>query len=591
MTDQRMENLIRTAVEHAAPDRLEQILSSCKDQMDRTGENAACESMGGSGKGEIIYMNSSRNYSRENGGKSEGSRKRRMWPAVAAVAAVLALCIGGFALFGGEKRPGIGGRVDSIILLDVNPSLSLAVDTEERVVEAKALNDDAREILGGMELEGASLEVAVNAVIGSMLQKGYLGDAQNSVLISVENDDAQRGEQLQAKVSQVIEAAMSGGRTDEGAGAAVLSQTVNGDDEMLQALADQYDISLGKAALIAEVTAQDPTLRFEDLAPLAINEIALITASRNISSDTVKQTGTASDQAYIGSDEALYRACAHAGVSLSDVQNMEREFDCENGTFVYDLEFCVGATRYEYDVNAFDGSIVSHCSEHCDEHAHSNHHQGNNYYGGTFGGGNAAGIEPETSAARSYIGVEAALAAALAHAGIDESSLIEREVKLDDEDGRMIYEVEFKTISREYEYDLDAFTGEILWSKNEGFVSPTAPAETGNTAPAVPGGNAAGIEPGTAAAQTYIGDEAALGWACAHAGVQTRDAMNTDIEFDCDDGGCYYDLEFCVGATRYEYEINALDGTVRHCESEPCGDHNHAYGQYGHHSEGHGHHR
>ena len=89
-------------------------------------------------------------------------------------------------------------------MLDVNPSLSLSVDAEEKVLSAEALNEDAEKVLGSMELKDTSLEVAVNAIIGSMLQKGYLGDLQNAILVSVENDDATRGEALQKKVAEAI---------------------------------------------------------------------------------------------------------------------------------------------------------------------------------------------------------------------------------------------------------------------------------------------------------------------------------------------------------------------------------------------------
>lgn len=42
------------------------------------------------------------------------------------------------------------------------------------------------------------------------------------------------------------------------------------------------------------------------------------------------------------------------------------------------------------------------------------------------------------------------------------------EIQLDEDDGRMIYEVKFRdTAGAEYEADLDAYTGEILkWEKD-----------------------------------------------------------------------------------------------------------------------------
>lgn len=60
------------------------------------------------------------------------------------------------------------------------------------------------------------------------------------------------------------------------------------------------------------------------------------------------------------------------------------------------------------------------------------------------------------------IGHAAAKAAALTHAGVSESRAYDMDVELDDEDGRWVYEVEFKADGMEYEYVIDAYTGAVL---------------------------------------------------------------------------------------------------------------------------------
>ena len=64
--------------------------------------------------------------------------------------------------------------VASVISLDVNPSVELDVNRQEKVVSAVPLNADANEILDGMDLKGADLNVAVNAIMGSLLKHGYV---------------------------------------------------------------------------------------------------------------------------------------------------------------------------------------------------------------------------------------------------------------------------------------------------------------------------------------------------------------------------------------------------------------------------------
>ena len=63
---------------------------------------------------------------------------------------------------------------------------------------------------------------------------------------------------------------------------------------------------------------------------------------------------------------------------------------------------------------------------------------------------------------RMQIGHAAAKAAALTHAGVSESQVYDTDVELDDEDGRWVYEVEFKADGMEYEYVIDAYTSAVL---------------------------------------------------------------------------------------------------------------------------------
>ena len=60
------------------------------------------------------------------------------------------------------------------------------------------------------------------------------------------------------------------------------------------------------------------------------------------------------------------------------------------------------------------------------------------------------------------IGAQAAKAATLKHAGLSESQVWELQAEWDNENGRAVYEVEFKSGGMEYEYVIDAATGAVL---------------------------------------------------------------------------------------------------------------------------------
>lgn len=431
MDEQQIEQRIRTAMDHAAPDCLDQILASCTNA-----ERNAVLSF-------------------------PVKRKKRRWAPLAAAAALTVLCCGaGFLRWMGLNT------VDSVVTLDVNPSLAMEVSAREKVLDVTALNDDALTILDGMDLRSTDLDVAVNAIIGSMLRTGYLSDVQNAILVSVENQDAARSAQLQQEITDAISAVFS----DDALEPAVLSQSVTG-DEALAALAEEYGISLGKAALIQEVTAQDPTLRLSDLAPLSVNEIALIAQSRQLQSQSVTQTGAASDKSCIGQDAALSIALDHAGLTSSQIYELDMELDSEDGIMVYEIEFESSAGEYEYDIHAHTGQIVKYKAPRPQTgtpgttSAQGTASPGQNSGGGSqgnSGGKNTSSGAQGSSQGNRDIGQDAAFSAALRHAGVSASQLTEQEISRDRDDGILIYEIEFETAQCKYEYEVRAADGTVL---------------------------------------------------------------------------------------------------------------------------------
>ena len=71
-------------------------------------------------------------------------------------------------------------------------------------------------------------------------------------------------------------------------------------------------------------------------------------------------------------------------------------------------------------------------------------------------------VQPSNPAASGDIGHAKAKSIALNHAGVSESKAYDMEIELDDEDGTLVYEVEFKFGGMEYSYEINAATGAIL---------------------------------------------------------------------------------------------------------------------------------
>lgn len=78
-----------------------------------------------------------------------------------------------------------------------------------------------------------------------------------------------------------------------------------------------------------------------------------------------------------------------------------------------------------------------------------------------------AGNASAPTTQKSYIGEDAAKAAALEHAGLSQADVTELKAELDTDDAVVHYEVDFKSGGKEYDYDIDATTGDVLNSSSE----------------------------------------------------------------------------------------------------------------------------
>ncbi len=151
---------------------------------------------------------------------------------------------------------------------------------------------------------------------------------------------------------------------------------------------------------------------------------------------------------------------------------------------------------------------------------------------------------------------EQAVEIALEHAGLKKTEVIFAQTELSYEHGRMDYDIEFYTRDKEYDYEIDAQTGEILgfdMDIEQHYSNP------GQTVPASVPGTTSGA---ASAVFENITQEQALKIALEHAGVAEKDIYLQKAKQDYEHGRQIYELKFYVGRTEYEYEIDAKDGQV-----------------------------
>lgn len=155
------------------------------------------------------------------------------------------------------------------IYLDINPSVSLSVNRNERVTNATAGNADGEKILAEMDLKGTDVDVAVNALIGASIRYGYL-DSENAILL-LSFDCANKEFQNVLQTRLTMQA--SDNLTQELGGGTVLDMEFSPDDS-IDDLSTTYGISPGKAALLAKIVTDHPDLSMDTMAAMSMSELA-----------------------------------------------------------------------------------------------------------------------------------------------------------------------------------------------------------------------------------------------------------------------------------------------------------------------------
>ena len=395
MTSEKLEQRLASAVEKTAPNDVNGVLSRCEER-----------------KGTVIPMTTKK------------TTKKR-WTTLAAACLALVL-LGGGGIFYQQAH-----AVASVVSLDVNPSIELKVSKSEKVLVCTPLNEDAKAILadmgGGADLKGAKLDVAVNAIVGSLVRNGYLNSISSAIMISVEDNDTARAEKLQRELTSTVDGVLQTSK----AKASVLTQTLT-QDAGLEQQARENSISTGKAALVNRVLALNPALEFDALAKLSVEEL--------------KDLAEAGAPAMpIGTDKAMDIAAAafgKASTAKMAYSAVDPELDESPAHYEVEIKSQTGE-EFEYKIDAYTGAILESKREAAD-------------------GTEVPVVQPSKPAPSGDIGHAKAKSIALNHAGVSENKAYDMEIELDDEDGTLVYEVEFKFGGMEYSYEINAATGAIL---------------------------------------------------------------------------------------------------------------------------------
>lgn len=154
---------------------------------------------------------------------------------------------------------------------------------------------------------------------------------------------------------------------------------------------------------------------------------------------------------------------ALGGTAFGVSEVVDTDLDYENGKAVYEVEVEQGKNEYEYEVDVATGAVIETEKER-DDDARTNQTTKTTEVKPQTETKPVAKTQPvvKTESTSDDIGKEKAKEIALQNADVSADQVVWEEVERDYDDGRLEYQIEFRVGNKEYDYEIDGKTGNIL---------------------------------------------------------------------------------------------------------------------------------
>lgn len=252
-----------------------------------------------------------------------------------------------------------------------------------------------------------------------------------------------------------------------------------------------------------------------------------------------------SSQAQLISMEAAQEvALKAANIAAADAAISATTLNEVAGTSCYKVEFTSGDYAYAYTVNAETGAVMEMSSR--EKNAVDTQAQTEATVPAADSATTQSSAAATAQTVTDTVDEEMAQKIALEHAGVKATDATITKSKLDYEGRRQVYEIEWYTGGKKYDYEIAVDTGEILSSAYDEKTSGWSVSNSSNVTVSE-----------ADAKQTALG--------------RVSGATQKDIyewKFDYDDGRPEYEGKIIYGGTEYDFTIDASSGAVIEWEAE-----------------------
>ena len=245
-------------------------------------------------------------------------------------------------------------------------------------------------------------------------------------------------------------------------------------------------------------------------------------------------------------EEAQEAALKAADIEAADADISATTLSEVAGVACYKVEFTSGEYAYSYTINAETGAVMEMSSQ--EQNAQASGTQTETAdpavpaTAQTLGSASAA-APAQNATGTGTVDEAAAQKIALEHAGVKAADATITKSKLDYEDGRQVYDIEWYAGGAKYDYEIATDTGEIISSAYE---EKTMGADSKN------------VTVSEADAKKTALDRVS--------GATDKDLYEWKLDYD--DGRPEYEGKIIYGGTEYEFTIDAATGSVMEWDAE-----------------------
>lgn len=188
---------------------------------------------------------------------------------IISIASILIIVIGiiGFIIW--------NNKAASIITLDINPSIEIRLNKDDKVINVIALNNDAKNIISN-NLKSKSIDEALDTIANNLIEEGYV--KENQIEIIIYSSGIINSKDVELKIKNNFEEREINAET-------LVIESISKEDEKL---AGKYNVSPAKISYIKSIIQDNEDISIDNFAEKSVKEL-----------NETKDTGFYCDKDYI----------------------------------------------------------------------------------------------------------------------------------------------------------------------------------------------------------------------------------------------------------------------------------------------------